>query len=65
MIEWINKEVTHRGEANEILARLYKHIKYNKVTAAAFDTETTGLHPVFCINVVGIVKNLIKALLLL
>ena len=46
MIEWISKEITHRGEANEVLARLYKHIKYNKVTAAAFDTETTGLHPI-------------------
>ena len=46
MIEWIHKEITHRGEANEVLARLYKHIKYSKVTAAAFDTETTGLHPI-------------------
>ena len=46
MIEWLEAEVCDRGDANRILNRLWKHLHAHKVTAAAFDTETTGLHPI-------------------
>ncbi len=45
-IEWLEYEVTDLASALNVLRRFKRHLSKGWVTAAGFDTETTGLNPV-------------------